>query len=152
MPTWLPRLALASLVLLPALPVPGAKAQWVLLARRALGRVEQMAQQNQEGRPGVDIATVLLEAPAAKVYATALGMIRRNKQVRITYEDPATHRIEATEGDRTASLRVTALSDKLSQLLIAGTAGPGEDSTTSRVAEAVLRVCREMHKECSLAG
>jgi hypothetical protein len=31
-------------------------------------------------------------------------------------------------------------------------AGPGEDSTASRVVQAVLRVCKEMNKECQAGG
>jgi hypothetical protein len=30
--------------------------------------------------------------------------------------------------------------------------GPGEDSTASRVLQAVLRVCKEMNKECQVGG
>ena len=47
-----------------------ATAQWVMLARRAVGRVEQMSQQSpQQGGPSYDSAAVILEAPADKVYA-----------------------------------------------------------------------------------
>ena len=133
-----------------ALPVRPAQAQWVFVARKVLGRVEQMTQPSQNGQPGYDVATVVLDAPASKVYATALNMIRQNPAVQITGEDAARNQINLLQGDRTGSLRVTMLSDKVSQLMIVGTAGPGEDSSTSRMLAAVLRVCREMHKQCSL--
>jgi hypothetical protein len=145
-------LALAAGVLLTGLPIRPANAQWVFVARKVLGRVEQLAQQPQNGQPGYDVATVMLDAPATRVYATAVKLIRQNQAVRITAEDAARHRIDVIEGDRTATLRVTMLSDKISQLMIVGTNGPGEDSTTSRVVAGVLRVCREMRKQCSVGG
>lgn len=145
-------LALAAGVVFTGLRVHPARAQWVFVARKVLGRVEQLAQQPQNGRPGYDVATVMLDAPAARVYATAMKLIRQNQAVRITAEDAARRRIDMIQGDRTATLSVTTLSDKISQLMIVGTNGPGEDSTTSRVLAGVLRVCREMHKQCSVGG
>jgi hypothetical protein len=49
-------------------------------------------------------------------------------------------------------VNVVPFSDDVSQLLIAGSAGPGEDSTTSRVVQAVLRVCKAMNKHCEAGG
>jgi len=51
------------------LPAGPADAQWVFVARKALGRIEQMREgQQSNGRPGYDFATVLLDAPADKVW------------------------------------------------------------------------------------
>jgi len=55
------------------------------------------------------------------------------------------------DGRCTATLNVAPLSDNASELYIAGTAAPGEDSTSSRVVQAVMRVCAEMGKNCELA-
>jgi hypothetical protein len=49
-------------------------------------------------------------------------------------------------------LNVGSFSDDVSPLLIEGQAGPGEDSTASRVVQAVLRVCKEWNKECQVGG
>ncbi len=145
-------LALAAGMLLTGLPIRHADAQWVFVARKVLGRVEQLSQLPQGGRPGYEVATVVLDAPAARVYATAVKLIGQNQAVRITGQDAAERRVDMIEGDRTATLRVVALSDKVSQLMIVGSNGPGEDSTTSRVVAGVLRVCREMHRQCSVGG
>jgi hypothetical protein len=60
------------------LPFCPAEAQWVFVARKALGRIQHMREENQPGgRPGYDFATVILEAPADKVFATALAMAAR---------------------------------------------------------------------------
>ncbi len=135
------------------IPFGPADAQWVFLARRAVGRIHHMAEGTQPGgRPGYDFATVILDAPADKVFATALAMARKNTAVRVVMQDPGQRRLQIAEGDRTATLNVVPFSDDVSQLLIAGQAGPNEDSTASRVVQAVLRVCKEMNKECQVGG
>jgi len=149
----LPVLAAVAGSLLMAVPLTPANAQWVFLARKALGRIQHMTEGNQgEGRQGYDFATVILDAPADKVFATALDLARRNSAVRILMQDPGQRRLQIAEGDRTATLNVVPFSDEVSQLLIAGHAGPGEDSTSSRVVQAVLRVCKEMSKHCEVGG
>ena len=149
-----PSIVLAVLggTLLAIIPTGPADAQWALVARKALGRIQHMREERQGGNPGYDFAAVLLEAPADKVFATALELARKNTAVRIVMQDPAQRRLQIAEGDRTATLNVVPFSDEVSQLLIAGHAGPGEDSTTSRVVQAVLRVCKEMNKHCEVGG
>jgi hypothetical protein len=140
-------------MLLTIAPFSPADAQWVFVARKALGRIQHMREENQPGgRPGYDFATVILDAPADKVFATALDMARKNPAVRVVMQDPGQRRFQVAEGDRTATLNVVPFSDEVSQLLIAGHAGPGEDSTTSRVVQAVLRVCKQMNKHCEVGG
>jgi hypothetical protein len=150
------RLPLVSAVLvgigIATLPSSPADAQWALVAHAALNRIHHMQEQREQGKSGYDFATVLLEAPADKVFATALELARKNTSVRIVMQDPAQRRLQLAEGDRMATLNVVPFSDHVSQLLIAGHAGPGEDSTTSRVVQAVMRVCKEMGKHCQVGG
>jgi len=146
-------LAGLAATLLTVIPFAPADAQWALVARAALGRIHHMREESQQqGHSGYDFATVLLDAPADKVFATALDMARKNRAVLILMQDPSQRRLQLAEGDRTATLNVVPFSDDVSQLLIAGQAGPGEDSTTSRVVQAVLRVCKEMNKHCQIGG
>src|SRR5918993_2614275 len=85
------------------LPVAPAEAQWVFVARKALGRIQHMAEaQQQGGRPGYDFATVILDAPADKVFSTALEMARKNPSVRILMHDSGQRRLQIADGDRTA--------------------------------------------------
>jgi hypothetical protein len=136
-----------------ALPFASAEAQWVFVARKALGRIHQMTEGSQQnGRAGYDFATVLLDAHADKIFSTALELARKNPSVRILMQDPGTRRIQIAEGDRTATLNVVPFNDDVSQLMIAGHAGPGESSTTSLVVQAVLRVCKEMGKHCGVGN
>ena len=147
-------LALLTGLIAIALPFAPAEAQWVFLARRALGRIHPMTEGGQPGssQPGYDVASVILDAPADRVFSTALEIARKNRAVRILMQDPAQRRFQVAEGDRTATLHVVPFSDDVSQLFIAGHAGPGEGSISSQVVEAVLRVCREMGKQCEVGG
>ena len=143
-------LSSAAGLLLAALPLTPAEAQWVFVARKAAQRIHHMTEQGRNGQPGYDFATVILEAPADKVFDVALGHARNNKALRLLMVDPAGMRLQVAEGDRTATLNVVSLGDQTSQLMIAGTAGRGEDLTSSRVVAAVMRVCVEMKKTCSV--
>ena len=144
-------LAGAILTILPPAP---ADAQWeAAAARRLLGRIHHMRDSEQgAGQPVYDFASVILEAPADKVFATALDLARKNPNVRVVMQDPVQRRLQIAEGDRTATLNVVPFDERVSQLYIAGKAGPGEDSSASRVFQAVLSVCKEMNKQCQLGG
>ncbi len=134
-------------------PAGPADARWVFVARKVLGRIEQMREGQQgAGRSGYDFATVLLDAPADRVYATALELARKNPAVRVVMQDPGQRRFQIAEGDRTATFNVVHFNDEVPQIMIAGHAGPGEDSTASRVVQAILRVCKEMGKHCQVGG
>jgi hypothetical protein len=143
-------LTVAASTLLAVLPIAPADAQWVMIGRRAIGRVHQIVQGATDGKPGLDVASVVLDAPAAKVYATMASLVHKNTAVRIVKEEPAKREIVVAEGDRSAHLSVIKLSDDLSQLMVVGKAGPSEDSTSSRVVSRVLQVCQEMQKQCSV--
>ena len=146
-----PLVAVAVLASL-ALPFAPAEAQWVFVARKALGRIHQMTEGGQDGRAGYDFATVILDAHADKIFSTALELARKNPSVRILMQDPGARRIQIAEGDRTATLNVVPFNDDVAQLMIAGHAGAGESSTTSLVVQAVLRVCKEMGKHCEVSN
>jgi hypothetical protein len=143
-------IALAASILATALPVAPADAQAVFVARKVIGRIHHLAESQQTGKPGYDVATVLLDVPADRLYGFAIERARQNKSVRIVMQDPGAHRFQIADGDRTATLTVIAITDQVSHLVIAGTAGRNEGSTTSMVVGAVMRICKEMGKECSL--
>ncbi len=132
-------------------PPPPAAAQtpWAMLARRALGRVEQLRQEPQGKSPGYEAASVLLDVPADLVFAKMSAMVRANHAVRIIAVDSAKRRFDLAQGDRTVSLSVSPVSEQISQLLVVGNVVAGEASATSHVVATVLRVCRELQKHCS---
>ena len=141
-------LAIAAAALL--LPVV-AEAQAVFIARKAVQRIHRMAESGANGQPGYDFASVMLEAPADKVFAVALERAKNNRAVRIVMADPAARRLQVAQGDRLATLNVVEIGDQLSQLLIAGRTRPGEPAASSEVVAAVMRVCAELKKSCELA-
>jgi hypothetical protein len=143
-------IALAASILATALPVAPADAQAVFVARKVIGKIHHLAESQQTGKPGYDVATVLLDVPADRLYGFAIERARQNKSVRIVMQDAGGHRFQIADGDRTATLTVIAITDQVSHLVIAGTAGRNEGSTTSMVVGAVMRICKEMGKECSL--
>jgi hypothetical protein len=127
-----------------------AATPWAMLARRAIGRVEQMSQAQKGEQPGFDMATVILNADAGKVYATAVGMLRKSDVVHIVAEDAAHRTVEFSNGQRSAGITVTDLGTRLSQLLVGSARLPGQNSATNQVVDGVLRVCQAMKVTCSL--
>jgi hypothetical protein len=130
-----------------------AEAQWVMLARRAVGRVEQMSQQSQQaGGANYDSAAVMLDAPANKVYAAVLRGLQNNTQgLTITREDPTQGLVQFTNGQQIAGIKVSALSDDLTHMLISSAHTGNQPDAAALVLNAVLRVCKDMNVECSQA-
>ena len=129
----------------------GAKAQWVFVARKALGRIEQMTQPQAKGSPGYDVATVVIEGNADKVYEIAIKSIQKAQHLRITRQDPTLRIIDFTDGTRSAGLKISQVNDTVVHLLIASVALPDQPSETSLVLPGVIRVCKEMGATYSVA-
>lgn len=147
------RMKLVALFLSAFLFLSGvADAQTVFLARKALGKVRQLTSEMKGSQqPGYDIATVLLEARANKVYSTAVNILQARKDLRITQKDDKSRSLEFTDGTRVARIQVSSLDEHLSQLLIVSVVTSPKTDTTSFVLNGVLRVCKEMGVHCQLA-
>lgn len=128
-----------------------AAAQWVMLARRAVGRVEQMSQQSKDNGPIYDSAVVMLEAPPDKVYATVLNGVRNAQGITITREDPASNLVQFTNGQQIAGIKVSPVGDNLTHLLISSAHTGNQPNAADLVLNAVLRVCKDLNVECSQA-
>jgi hypothetical protein len=127
-----------------------AEAQWVLLARRAIGRVEQMSQQSpQSGGANYDSAAVMLEAPADKVFATVVRGVRNAQGITVTNEDASAMLIQFTNGKQIAGIKVSAIGDNLTHLLISSAHTGDQQNAAELVLNSVLRVCKDMNVECS---
>jgi hypothetical protein len=133
------------------LPMASADAQWVFVARKAAQRIHHMTEGGVGGQPGYDFASVVLEAPADRVFAVALDRAQKNREIRILMSDPFARRLQVAQGDRTATLNVVELNDGVSQLLIAGRSQPNEQAASSQIVAAVMRICAEMGKTCELS-
>ena len=128
-----------------------ADAQMVFLGRKALGKVRQLTgEMKGSQQPGYDVATVLLEANAERVYSTAISVLAANKDWTITQRDDKSRSVEFSDGKRTAGVQVSYLDEHLTQLLIVSTVTSPRTDTTSFVLNSVLRVCKEMGVHCQL--
>lgn len=126
----------------------------IFVARRVLGRVESMSQQSpQAGGASYDSAAVMLEAPAQKVFATAVESLRRAKEqgISVTRVDDGEMLVQFTNGQQIAGMKVSALGDKLSHMLITSAHSGAQPNAAALVSDAVLRVCRSMQVTCSPA-
>jgi len=128
-----------------------AEAQWVMLARRAVGRVEQMSQSQTNGA-SYDSAAVMIEAPADKVFAAVMRGVRNNAAVKITSESTDTRTVQFTNGTQIAGIKVSALGDDLSHIMVSSAHTGQQPNAAALVSESVLRVCKEMNVECSRAA
>ncbi len=126
------------------------QAQWVMVARAVAGRVQQMSDRSKDGS-GFDVATVVLEANADKVYQTAIKNLSARTDLKITKQDEKKRTVQFTNGQQVASLQATPLGDKITQLVIASNLMPAP-GTNSMVVDGVLKVCKEMNVECTLEG
>ncbi|MBV8630885.1 MAG: hypothetical protein JOZ83_08185 [Silvibacterium sp.] len=140
-------LVVAAVVLI--LSAKTANAQWVMVARAVSGQIQQMSHKGQNGSGGYDVATVMLEANADKVYSTALASLKAHEGIKVTKSDAKKRLIEFTNGTQYASLQAMPFADKLSQLIIASTLNDAQPDATSLVLQGVLKVCKEMNVKCT---
>jgi len=129
-----------------------ADAQLVFIARHAIGRVEQMSQQQANGGVAYDTAAVMVEVPADKVYAVALRNLgAQAPQLRITSQDPQRRVVQFTNGVQIAGLQVNPFSERLSQILITSAHGGDQQSASTLILERILKLCAQMGVKCSQA-
>jgi len=127
-----------------------AQAQWVMVARAVSGRVQPMQQTSADGK-GYDVATVVLEANADKVYHTAIQRLQaHSSEVKILAQDARRRLVEFGNGVQNVGMQATPLGDKLTQLVVASSLGAVQPSATSIVVKSILDVCTEMKVECTL--
>jgi hypothetical protein len=110
-----------------------------------------MQQKSEDGKGGYDVATVVIEAPAQKVYETALQRIAAHSdKVKIINKDDRKREVAFSNGIQTASLQANFLGDKLTQLVVASTLDMSQPSATSLVVQSIQNVCTELKVECTL--
>lgn len=128
-----------------------ASAQWVAVARAVSGRIQQMEQKSADGKGGYDVATVVIEAPAQKVYEVALQRLQAHAAViTVVKMDDKKREVAFTNGVQTASLQANPLGEKLTQLVVASTLDLSQKSATSLVVQSIQNVCTELKVECTL--
>lgn len=127
------------------------EAQWVAVARAVSGRIQQMQQKGANGEGGYDVATVVVEAPAQKVYEVALQRLQaHSSEVKMIKQDSKKREVTFTNGVQTAGLQANPLGEKLTQLVVASTLDSAQPSATSLVVKSIQNVCAELKVECTL--
>ena len=129
-----------------------AQAQAIFLARKAIGRIEQMTQSSpaQDGGAGVsyDVATVIIDAAPDKVFAAAARRIGDNSALRVTRSDAAKRAIDFTKGKQIGGIQVNALSDDVAQLLISTARSGSPEMDAASIVGHVLDICRQLDVVC----
>jgi hypothetical protein len=133
-----------------------AAAQWVFLARQAIGRVEQMQQSSPQAAGGTgasyDVAAVIVEVAPGKVFDTVKNLLGKNTELKVTRTDDARRSVEFTDGRQIGGIQVNTLGDNLAQLMVSS-AHPGVPaSTTSTIVDRILNVCKELGVSCQRSG
>ena len=143
--------SIVSTVILLLFAANTSQGQWVAVAHAASGRIQQMRQKNANGPGGYDVATVVIEANAQKVYDTAIQRLQAHApDVKVIDQNRRKLTVAFTNGDQTASLQANALSEKATQLVVASTLDPTQPSATSLVVKSIQNVCTELKVECTL--
>ncbi|MBS0319156.1 MAG: hypothetical protein JSR18_01330 [Proteobacteria bacterium] len=137
-----------------------ASAQWVLLARHVVGRIQSISQQTQDGKTQFDTATVIVDVPLDKVYATvkrSLQDAQAREGITVNRSDDEHRTIAFYRGAQAATISAAALGDNLTQLMVSsvrpGTAGTdaATQAPTPLIVERILATCKAMGVECSAA-
>ena len=145
---WLP--AVAALGLLAA---NAAEAQWLLVGRAVVGRVRHMEQsQNGAAAPRYDVAIVVLDAPAQRVYDTVIATVAEHPDYKFLQRNDVARSIEVGNGSKSAGIQIVELDPTLSQLIIASVIQPGEVSPVPFALRNVLSICEKMHVTCKVDG
>jgi hypothetical protein len=122
-------------------------AQWIMAAHAAKNHIERMTQKSNSG--GYDVAIVMLEAPADRVYDKTLASLKEHPEVAVTKDNKRKGQIEFRKGDEVAGFNITPITDKLTQLIIASNVNDKAPDATPLVVNAVLRVCKEVNVVCT---
>ena len=129
-----------------------ADAQWVTVARTAIGRVEQMTQSLGTEGPSYDAAAVMLEAPIDGVWAAVLRALKASSAgITVTSEDSAQHLVQFTDGRQIAGIKLSVVGDRVTHLLVSSARQGGPATGSALVMDSVLRTCREVGVSCSPA-
>lgn len=122
-----------------------ASAQWAFVARKSMGAIHHLQSEH------TDVATVLIEAPAEKVYSAAIRTLQGKQGARITRQDDATRTIDFVANSEQATMQVSPVEAKVSMLTIAAPGSLRRSTDVSPVVNGVLKVCRQMGVSCSLS-
>jgi hypothetical protein len=150
------RRSVVALAMVGLLASAAAEAQWVLLARRVVGRVETMSQTTPDGTAAFDVASVIVDVPVDKVYASMKAHVERaqaTQGITVTQEDDTQRLVKFSKGQQSVVIRVGVLGDNLTSMTVSSArpvtgATANEPPPTTVIVERILAVCKELNVEC----
>lgn len=96
-----------------------------------------------------EVATVNINAPADNVYRVALETANQNESVKISLQDDQNRVLELIQNDANVSFKVSPLSDRRSQLLVASDVS--QMNKQQQVLDGVFKVCSLLGVTCKLS-
>ena len=140
---------LVKILLLSFLFTEMAQAQLIFAARHVIGRINEMTQQDSSGNTVSQFATVIIDAPANKVYATAVNTASQNTALTIVSQDSQNMKLNVTEGVNNASISVVPLSNSSSEIMITATvAAQNQNPGVSVAVNSIMKICNQLNKVC----
>ncbi len=136
---------ITSLVAIAMLVSVSAQAQWVFVARKAMGKIKQMQSDH------ADVAAVILEVGADAVYGKAISTIESRPNLSIIKKDNASRTVAFTNGETKAKMKVDELGDGVSEIMISAEPAKGGSGGASFIVERIMEVCKEVNVQCQLA-
>jgi hypothetical protein len=141
---------IAGVVLLAAMPMSSAQAQWVFVARKVIGRISQMEQPSHGADPGYSVANIVLDADARRVFQAVSQHIHANPELRVVDENSNTGIIHFARGPQTAGITVVAMNPKAAQMIVVAPTVAGQPSPMPLLVSGIERVCAQLKKQCSV--
>jgi hypothetical protein len=118
-----------------------SQAQWVTLARK----VKSMR------TGGTDVATVIIEAGATKVYRAVIDTLTTDPKFGVISRDDGKKYIEFSKEPYLLAIRVDSLANNLAQIIVASNVtGPPPKKPTDMAVDAIFRVCNKVGVKCTL--
>eukprot|EP01037_Dinobryon_pediforme_P013514 gene13514-13633_t len=108
--------------------LPPAQAQWVFVAKKVLGRVNQMTSEPDGANPGFAMASVIVGADAKRVFQVVSSQLRANPALRVLNESSNTGKVNFARGGQSAGISVVALNPATAQMTIAASIAPNQAS------------------------
>jgi hypothetical protein len=100
---------------------------------------------------GNDVATVILDAGAARVYKAVIDTLSASPKTRITKRDNPKRHVEFTIGSSDVSMQVDSLDKGLCQIMVLGKEDQNSSkNTTNSAVNAILSVSRKAGIKCSV--
>ena len=128
------------------------QAQALFVARKAIGRIEQLTQTSPPSASSAGasyaVASVIIDVAPDRVFAATLRLLGENRQLRVTRSDEARRSIEFAKGNQTGGIQVSELNENLSQLLVSTAHSGASEMDSQAIVTHILDICGQLKVVC----